>query len=77
MLVFFLIILYISNGLIYDLEVRRQNKLDEDLLRAKVKYNLKLKEFIEFSNYRNILDLSNKYDLKLEEPNKPPIRVEK
>jgi cell division protein FtsL len=77
MLVFVLIILYISNGLIYDLEVRRQNKLDESLLRAKVKYNMKFMEFIEFSSYRNIIDLSNKYDLKLEESNRPPIKVEK
>jgi hypothetical protein len=77
MLIFVLIILYISNGLIYELEIKHQSKLEEELLRAKVKYNMKLKEFIEFGNYRNMIDLSNKYDLKLEEPNKPPIKVEK
>jgi hypothetical protein len=77
MLIFVLIILYISNGLIYELEVRRQNQLEENLLRAKVKYNMKLKEFTEFYNYRNLIDLSNKYDLKLEKSNKPPIKVEK
>jgi hypothetical protein len=76
-LIFVLIILYISNGLIYELEIRRQNKLEEDLLRAKVKYNMKLTEFMEFGNYRNLIDLSNKYNLRLEEPEKPPMKVEK
>jgi hypothetical protein len=69
--------LYISNGLIYDLEIRRQNKLEEDLLRAKVKYNMRLIDFMKFSNYQNLIDLSNKYNLQLEEPENPPIKVEK
>jgi hypothetical protein len=77
MLIFFLIILYISNGLIYDLEIRRQGKLEENLLRARAKYNMKLTEFMEFFNYRNIIDMSNKYDLDLEEPKDPPIKIKK
>ncbi|MDR0386148.1 MAG: hypothetical protein LBH60_08740 [Prevotellaceae bacterium] len=77
MLIFFLIVLYISNGLMYELEVRRQDKLEEKLLRAKVKYNTKLLDFRKFFNYRNLLDLSEKYDLKLEAPDRPPIKVEK
>ncbi|MDR2285868.1 MAG: hypothetical protein LBE04_00090 [Prevotellaceae bacterium] len=76
-LIFILIILYISNGLIYELEVKQQNRLEERLLRSKIRYNLKLKEFTEFYNYRNLINLSNKYDLKLEESTNPPIKVEK
>jgi hypothetical protein len=76
-LVFALIILYISNGLIYDLELRQQRHLEEDLLKARVKYNTKFIEFREFSNYQNIINLSNKYNLGLEEPAKPPIKIEK
>jgi cell division protein FtsL len=70
-------ILYISNGLIYDLEIRRQNKLEEDLLRAKVLYNTKLLEFTEFSSYQKLLDLLNKHGLNLEESDNPPFKVEK
>jgi hypothetical protein len=61
----------------YDLEIRRQNRLEEDLLRAKVKYNTKLTDFMEFNNYGKLLELSNKHGLNLEEPEKPPIKVEK
>ncbi|MDR2773319.1 MAG: hypothetical protein LBC19_01020 [Tannerella sp.] len=77
MLIFVLMILYISNGLIYDLEVRRQHRLEEDLLRAKVKYNMKLNDFMEFNSYKKLLELSNKHGLNLEEPKTPPIKVEK
>jgi hypothetical protein len=38
---------------------------------------MKLKDFMKFGNYKNIIDLSNKYDLQLEEPDTPPIKVEK
>ncbi|MDR1582817.1 MAG: hypothetical protein LBS55_06095 [Prevotellaceae bacterium] len=76
-LIFILIILYISNGLIYDLEIRQQRKLEENLLKARVKYNTKLIEFREFGNYSNIINLSKKYNLGLEEPEKPPMKVEK
>jgi hypothetical protein len=70
-------ILYISNGLIHDLEIRRQDRLEENLLRAKTKYNMKLHEFMEYGNYMKLLELSNKYGLELEEPNTPPIKVKK
>jgi hypothetical protein len=76
-LVFILIILYISNGLIYDLEIKRQNQLEEDLLRARTRYNIQLIEFFDFFNYRNMIDLSDKYELGLEEPEKPPVKVKK
>jgi hypothetical protein len=70
-------IFYISNGLIYDLEIRKQNQLEENLLRAKIKYNTKLQEFMEYRNYRKLLELSNRHGLNLEEPAKPPVKVKK
>jgi hypothetical protein len=70
-------ILYISNGLIYDLELGKQNQLKEKLLRAKVRYNLKFQDFMEFNNYGKLLELSEKHGLNLEEPDKPPIRIKK
>ncbi|MDR2383892.1 MAG: hypothetical protein LBD76_08450 [Prevotellaceae bacterium] len=77
MLIFVLMILYISNGLIHDLEIKRQNQLKEDLLRAKVRYNTKLREFMETGSYRKLLELSDKYGLELEAPDTPPIKIEK
>jgi cell division protein FtsL len=76
-LIFILAIIYISNPLIYDLEVRKQNRLEERLLKVRTKYNMRLNEFNEFYSYRNIIDLANKYGLNLEEPSSPPIKVEK
>jgi hypothetical protein len=76
-LIFVIMVLYISNGLIYDLELRNQNKLKEKLLRAKVRYNLKFQDFMEFNNYSKLLELSEKHGLNLEEPDKPPIKVSK
>jgi hypothetical protein len=70
-------ILYISNGLVHDLEIKRQNQLKEELLRAKIRYNTKLREFMESCSYRKLLELSDKYGLELEEPNTPPIKIEK
>jgi hypothetical protein len=61
--------------LIYDLELKKQNQLDEDLLRVKIRYNMKLQEFMEFSSYQKLLELSNKHNLNLEEPEKPPIKI--
>jgi cell division protein FtsL len=72
-----MILLYISNGLIYDLEIRRQSQLEEKLLRSKVKYNLKLQDFMEFNSYGKLLELSKKHGLNLEEPNNPPTKIEK
>jgi hypothetical protein len=63
--------------LIYDLEIRRQNQLEENLLRSKVKYYFKLEEFMEFNSYGKLIELSNKHGLNLEEPDKPPIKIEK
>jgi hypothetical protein len=77
MLIFVIMILYISNGLVHDLEIKRQNRLTEDLLRAKVRYNTKLREFMEFGSYKNLLELSDKYGLELEEPDTPPIKTGK
>jgi hypothetical protein len=77
MLIFVIMLLYISNGLIYDLELRKQNQLEEDLLRSKIQYNMKLLEFREFGSYKKLLDLSNRYGLHLEEPENPPFKVEK
>jgi hypothetical protein len=76
-LLFVLAIVYISNGLIYDLEVREQSRLERDLLKVKVRYNMKLNEFQKFGNYQNITNLSNRYGLELEEPTTPPIKVDK
>jgi hypothetical protein len=76
-LLFVLAIIYISNGLIYELEIRKQNSLERDLLKVKVKYNIKLNEFRKFGNYQNINELLNKHGLNLEEPATPPIMVEK
>jgi hypothetical protein len=69
-------ILYISNGLIYELEIRKRSRLEENLLRAKVKYDSKLQELMEYRNYRKLLELSKKYGLGLEEPKEPPIKIE-
>jgi hypothetical protein len=77
LLIFVIMLLYISNGLIYDLEIRKQNQMKEDLLRSKIRYNMKLLEFMEFGSYKKLLELSNKYGLHLEEPENPPIKVEK
>jgi cell division protein FtsL len=76
-LLFVLVIIYISNGLIYDLEIRKQNRLEEQLLKVRTRYNVKLNEFNEFHSYQNIIDLVNKYGLNLEEPSNPPLKVEK
>jgi hypothetical protein len=38
---------------------------------------MKFEEFKEFINYQNLIDLSNKYNLGLKEPEQPPIKVEK
>jgi hypothetical protein len=76
-LLFVLAIFYISNGLVYDLEIREQNRQGERLLEIKAKYNMKLKEFNEYGNYQNISNLVNKHGLNLEEPSSPPIKVEK
>jgi hypothetical protein len=76
-LIFVLIIIYITNGLIYELEIRRQNELENTLLRSRTRYNMKFMEFIDFYNYKNLIDLSNRYGLGLEEPAQPPIKVEK
>jgi cell division protein FtsL len=76
-LIFVLAIIYISNPLIYGLEVKKQNRLEEQLLKVRTKYNVKLNEFNEFHSYRNIIDLANKYGLNLEEPSSPPLKVEK
>ncbi|MDR1886954.1 MAG: hypothetical protein LBQ70_03475 [Prevotellaceae bacterium] len=71
-----LAVLYISNGLIYDLEIDKHNRLENSLLKSKTRYNMKLNEFMEFGNYRNIINLSNKYNLGLEAPDSPPVKVE-
>jgi cell division protein FtsL len=63
--------------LIYDLEIRKQNRLEERLLKVRTKYNVKLNEFNEFHSYQNIIDLANKYGLNLEEPSNPPFKVKK
>jgi cell division protein FtsL len=70
-------LLYISNGLIYDLEIRRQSQLEEKLLRSKIKYNLRLQDLMEYNSYGKLLELSKKHGLNLEEPDNPPIKVEK
>jgi hypothetical protein len=76
-LIFILAIIYISNGLIYELEIRKQNNLESELLRARTRYNIRFIEFIEFSSYKNILDRSTQYNLGLEPPSQPPYKVEK
>lgn len=76
-LLFVLAIIYISNGLIYDLALREQSRHEEQLLEIKAKYNMKQKEFNEHVSYRNIINLINKHGLNLEESSSPPVKVEK
>jgi hypothetical protein len=60
----------------FALEIKEQERLEEILLRSKTRYNINLKEVMKFNNYQNLIELSKKYNLGLEEPKKPPFKVE-
>jgi hypothetical protein len=77
LLLFALAFLYITYGLMFALEIKEQERLEELLLRSKARYNINLKEVMKFNNYQNLIELSKKYNLGLEEPEKPPLKVEK
>jgi hypothetical protein len=77
LLLFGLAFLYITYGLMFALEIKEQERLEEILLRSKARYNINLKEVMKFHNYQNLIELSKKYNLGLEEPEKPPFKVEK
>jgi hypothetical protein len=76
-LLFILAVIYISNGLILALAIKEQEELNDKLLRSKARYNQNLKEVVKFNNYQNLIELSKKYNLGLEEPDNPPLKVEK
>ncbi|MDR3246382.1 MAG: hypothetical protein LBT50_08120 [Prevotellaceae bacterium] len=76
-LLFILAVIYISNGLISALAIREQEDLNDKMLRSKTRYNQNLKEVMKFNNYQNLIELTKKYNLGLEEPDKPPLKVEK
>jgi hypothetical protein len=76
-MLFVLIIIYISTGLIYDLQIREQNRLENTLLRVRTKYNMQLLEYREFSNYQNLIRQLERHNLDLEEPATPPLKVKK
>jgi hypothetical protein len=61
----------------YELELKQQNKLENDLLRARTKHNTKLLEYRKFSNYQTLIEQLNKHNLGLNEPEEPPIKVKK
>lgn len=73
---FVMAIIYISNGLMYNLEIKTYKDLETKLMRSKARYSVRLEEMARLGKYSNLLELlkkHNRQDLKIAK--EPPINI--
>ncbi|MDR2425068.1 MAG: hypothetical protein LBD59_10165 [Prevotellaceae bacterium] len=78
MFLFILAIIYISNGLMYNLEIKKYKDLETQLMRSKAQHSVRLEEMARLGKYSNLLELlkkHNRQDLKISR--EPPVNIGK
>ena len=75
--IFALCIVYIAGDIVLDLELKETTRLENELLRSRIKYNKEFSESLKLRRYPEILNQIKKRNLALKESNVPPKTIEK
>ena len=74
---FALCIVYIAGDIVLGLELKETGKLENQLLRSRIRYNNEFSESLKLRRYPEILNQIKKRNLNLKESDVPPKIVEK